>query len=36
MRKMGGGRRQRINVGEGGRVVVLVFGLHETFRGFSL
>lgn len=32
----GGGRKQRINAGEGGRVAMLVFGFQEGFRGFSL
>lgn len=32
----GGGRKQRTNVEEDGRMAVLVFEFQERFRGFSL
>lgn len=35
-RAAGQGRRQRINGGEGGRVVGCVFAFQESFRGFSV
>lgn len=35
-RGAGGGRRQRINGGEGDRVVGCVFAFQESFRGFSV